>query len=154
MALTPTLADPTTRDSLIARVQALRPDAQRQWGRMNITQMLWHVSEAYRAALGDINAGDRSNWFFRRVVRPFAFYAPFPWPKNGPTLPSFDAVRRAPVDDVAFGRRVEELVVLIRRFAEWQGEGKPHPAFGPLTQAEWQHWGWRHPDHHLRQFGS
>ena len=31
--------------------------------------------------------------------------------------------------------------------------GHPHPIFGPLTAEEWNVWGFRHADHHLRQFG-
>jgi Protein of unknown function (DUF1569). len=30
---------------------------------------------------------------------------------------------------------------------------RPHYLFGPLTEAQWARWGWRHMDHHLRQFG-
>jgi hypothetical protein len=154
MALNPTLLDPATCDALVARVEALRPDAPRQWGRMTVHQMLWHVNEAFRAALGDIAVRDQSNWFYRNLVRPFAFRAPFPWPKNAPTLPRFDATRQQPAVDGEFDRLRGDLVALVRRFAAWQGEGQRHPAFGPLSQAEWQHWGWRHTDHHLRQFGA
>ncbi|MBL8980809.1 MAG: DUF1569 domain-containing protein [Gemmatimonadetes bacterium] len=154
MPLLPALTDAATRDALIARFEALRPDAPRQWGKMNVTQMLWHVAEAYRAALGDVNAGDQSNWFMRNVVRRIAFYAPMAWPKNGPTLPRFNAVRQQASIDPDFPRLQAELITLVRRFSSWQGEGHPHPAFGPLTQDEWQHWGWRHADHHLRQFAS
>jgi hypothetical protein len=28
-----------------------------------------------------------------------------------------------------------------------------HPAMGRLSAAEWGRWGYRHMDHHLRQFG-
>jgi hypothetical protein len=28
-----------------------------------------------------------------------------------------------------------------------------HPMFGRLTTNEWNVWGFRHADHHLRQFG-
>lgn len=154
MPLLPALTDAATRDALIARFEALRPDAPRQWGKMNVTQMLWHVAEAYRAALGDVNAGDQSNWFMRNVVRRIAFHTPMAWPKNGPTLPRFDAVRQQASIDPAFPKLQADVITLVRRFASWHGEGHPHPAFGPLTQDEWQHWGWRHADHHLRQFAS
>ena len=154
MPLSPALTDAATRDALVSRVQELRPEAPRQWGKMNVSQMLWHVAEAYRAALGDITVRDQSNWFFRHVIRPFTFYAPFPWPKNGPTLPTFDAVRRQPAVDPEFERLKTDVITLIQRFAAWNGEGRPHPAFGPLTQGEWQHWGWRPTAHHLRQFAS
>jgi hypothetical protein len=28
-----------------------------------------------------------------------------------------------------------------------------HPAFGKMDQRDWLAWGYRHVDHHLRQFG-
>ncbi|NIP78404.1 MAG: hypothetical protein GWM90_04055, partial [Gemmatimonadetes bacterium] len=31
--------------------------------------------------------------------------------------------------------------------------GNVHAAFGPLSRKEWGVWGYRHTDHHLRQFG-
>ncbi len=154
MPLTPTLLDPDTRDALIARVRALSPDAPRQWGKMNVEQMLWHCAEAYKVALGDIDVGDKSNWLFRNVIRPFAFYVPFPWPKNGPTLPPFDAVRQQPAVAAAFMTLRDTVVALIARVAAANLDRAVHPAFGPLSQDEWQHWGWRHMDHHLRQFGG
>jgi hypothetical protein len=154
MSLLPTLTDNTTRDALVARVLALRPDATRQWGKMHVHQMLWHVAEAYRVALGDVTARDQSSWISRTLIRGFAFYAPFPWPRNGPTLPPFDAVRQRPSLDTAFDELRGTVSALIARMAASKLDGVVHPFFGPLSQAEWQHWGWRHCDHHLRQFGG
>lgn len=152
MPLSPSLTDNAARESLIARLRSLRPDSPRQWGKMNVQQMMWHVSQAYQSALGDISVPNQSNWFFRNIVKPFAFYAPFEWPKNGPTMPQFNAVKRAPVVDTAFAQQVEELVALIDRFSSHRDRWHPHAAFGPLSHEEWMHWGWRHTDHHLRQF--
>jgi hypothetical protein len=30
----------------------------------------------------------------------------------------------------------------------------PHPIFGRMTLDEWMRWGYRHCDHHFRQFGA
>lgn len=51
---------------------------------------------------------------------------------------------------------MDELLALIGRFTavkrdfEWQR----HPVFGKLTETERLRWGYRHVDHHLRQFGT
>jgi len=42
------LHDPAVRDAIRARVEALRPDAPRKFGKMSIDQMLWHVNQALR----------------------------------------------------------------------------------------------------------
>ena len=39
---------------MLRRLKALRPDAQRRWGKMSVAQMLWHVNEAMEGALGRI----------------------------------------------------------------------------------------------------
>ena len=52
------LHDPATRDSIKRRVTALRPDAQRQVGRMTVDQMLWHVNCGLENALGRYEVKD------------------------------------------------------------------------------------------------
>jgi hypothetical protein len=44
------------------------------------------------------------------------------------------------------------VVALLRRFAAPEVRYATHPFFGPLTREEWMIWGYRHIDHHLRQF--
>jgi len=41
----------------------------------------------------------------------------------------------------------------VRAFPSYAGPFAPHPAFGPMTRREWMTWGYRHADHHFRQFG-
>jgi hypothetical protein len=41
---------------------------------------------------------------------------------------------------------------LLRRFAADDARHATHLFFGPLTRDEWMIWGYRHTDHHLRQF--
>ena len=42
---------------------------------------------------------------------------------------------------------------LTRRFVQPDTRCGPHQVFGELTRNEWMIWGYRHLDHHLRQFG-
>jgi hypothetical protein len=44
------------------------------------------------------------------------------------------------------------LLGLVESFPEQVGP-HAHPAFGPLTPAQWGALSFRHLDHHLRQFG-
>src|SRR5688500_12483390 len=48
-----TLHDPAVRRSLEARLDALRPDAPRRWGKMTPDQMLWHVNQYLPSATGE-----------------------------------------------------------------------------------------------------
>ena len=43
----------------------------------------------------------------------------------------------------------------MERFAVQRSSPFPrHPLFGRMTNGEWGRWGYRHVDHHLRQFGQ
>jgi hypothetical protein len=56
---------------------------------------------------------------------------------------------------VEFESDRRELESLIEQFAQRTAASlQPHPIFGRLTDSEWQRWGYRHMDHHLRQFGK
>jgi hypothetical protein len=51
-----------------------------------------------------------------------------------------------------FDRDREQTIALLRRFAAPDARYAQHPIFGPMTRDEWMIWGYRHTDHHLRQF--
>src|SRR5437588_13069598 len=44
---------PAVHASLRARILSLRADTRRQWGKMSIDQMLWHVNVSMREAVGE-----------------------------------------------------------------------------------------------------
>ena len=46
----------------------------------------------------------------------------------------------------------QRLIQLMRRFSAADAKYGTHPALGTLTRDEWLIWGYRHTDHHLRQF--
>ena len=50
-------ARPAAQGGDPAAVEALRPDAARRWGKMSVSQMLWHVNEAMEGALGRMTGG-------------------------------------------------------------------------------------------------
>jgi hypothetical protein len=49
---------------------------------------------------------------------------------------------------------LRELVDLMERFAVCEGGWPRHPVFGVMSRNDWGRWGYRHTDHHLRQFGA
>jgi hypothetical protein len=90
--------------------------------------------------------------FQRTMMRWVALHTPLPWPKGVPTRPEIDQAAGGgtpPANwdtDCAALRRWLETFSDVQRF-------KDHPIFGPLNRDEWMIWGYRHVDHHLRQFG-
>lgn len=149
------LLDPRARASLDARLANLRSDTARHWGRMTASQMVCHLTDAFRGSMGELgeaNAQRRTTLFGRTIMKWWALY--LPWPHGVRTARRADQERDgtrpttfesdlATLKD-ATDRFVRELPALSRR---------SHFFFGHLSEAQWARWGYQHIDHHLRQFG-
>jgi hypothetical protein len=144
---------PERHAEILSRLDRLSPKSERKWGRMTPPQAVCHLSDSFKAILLDRPLDARPVNLRRRVVRFLVFTAPMPWPKGVPTSARVDAERggTAPVD---FATDVAELKTLIGRFVESDGRTlEPHYFWGRMSRGEWGRYGYRHADHHLRQFG-
>jgi hypothetical protein len=150
-----TLANDRDRAAILNRLDALRPDSVRQWGRMTPHQAICHLSDSFRVPLGlrETQPVDASP-LKRRLIKWAALYLPLPWPKGVPTRPENDQFigGSAPV---TFDGDRRDLARLINEFSR-PGDALAsafHPIFGRIQVSQWQRWGYLHADHHLRQFG-
>ena len=115
--------------------------------------MLWHLRGAFRMVLGR-EACDR-RWSLLRGPwgRYLVLRSGLPWRPGYPTLRQLDAVRAgaAPAD---FFKIQSEVVELVREFCAAAPEElqRNHPLLGRMQREDWMRWGYRHMDHHLRQF--
>lgn len=141
-----------TLDTVIARLNAVRPDSPRQWGKMTPSQMLCHLSDALLVVMGDRPAGSAESALNRTVIKFIALHTPLPWLKDTPTGKEVDALRDGTKPD-DFEQDRQRVIALLRRFAEPGAVYARHPVFGPMSRNEWMIWGFGHTDHHLRQFG-
>jgi Protein of unknown function (DUF1569) len=147
------LADSAQRAELVARLRQLALDSPRQWGRMTPHQAVCHLSDSFRAMMGDKTASSISTPFSRTVIKWIALTAPMKWPPGVKTIPEVDQ-EVGGTRPAEFARDRDALEALMEQFAVKQGrELQPHPIFGRLTTEQWRRWGWLHMDHHLRQFG-
>lgn len=147
----PSLAHPAVRERLLARIAAVQPDSPRQWGRMTSHGMLCHLADSFLGVTGDRPIQPAVSLMGRTLMKWGALYLPFPWPKGVPTRPEVDQEKNGtrPGD---FDQDKARLTKAFHRFASHDMSGRAHPIFGPLTNAQWQRWGYLHLDHHLRQF--
>ena len=139
-------------DELVGRLARLTPDTRGRWGRMTAPEMVCHLLDSYHVAMGKRDVSSVDTLFTRTLLRFFAIHVPVRWPQGVPTRPEIDPQRQGTRPE-QFEREREMLATLIRAFAGRAGTFAPHPAFGPMTRREWMIWGYRHPDHHFRQFG-
>jgi hypothetical protein len=134
------------------RIGFLRSDSDRQWGAMNAAQMLAHCSAWMEMAAG-LNTPPRS--FLGRIVGKMAKKSVLgqkPIPRNMPTEKSLIIQ-----GDRDFGAERQRLIEWVERFSAGGSEqctAHPHCFFGSMTPIEWAIMGYKHLDHHLRQFGA
>jgi hypothetical protein len=139
-------------DEVISRIDKLQPTTQRQWGKMDVAQMMAHCSAGLDMASGRLV---RSRALVGRLFGPFArpiLSNEKPFSKNSPT-----DKKLVISDQRDFSREQEQLKTRVREFhqgGEAQCTKHPHPFFGPLTPHEWGTGMYKHLDHHLRQFGA
>jgi Protein of unknown function (DUF1569) len=150
-----TLARHEDKAELLTRLRLVRPDSPRHWGKMSAHQMVCHLSDAFRMAVGEQAVTDRSGLFQRTIIKNVALYVPFRWPAGVPTSPELDQLRDGGTRPSDFAIDVLEVEATMERMAtESPTFAWPtHPIFGRLSRAEWMRWGYLHTDHHLRQFG-
>jgi len=149
-----TLTDVGIKSEVFERMSRLRPDSQRQWGKMAVNQMLCHLSDSFRGVMGEKALGRKDNALTRTVVKWIALKAPMKWPHGVKTMPEMDQnIGGTPPaefekDRLALEKLIERFTSQNRDF-EW----RPHPTFAYMSEWEWQRWGYLHVDHHFRQFG-
>jgi hypothetical protein len=136
---------------VISRVDKLQPATERQWGKMEVAQMMAHCSAALDMASGRLIL---PRLLIGRILGPFArpiYTNDKPLSRNSPT-----DKKLVVADQRDFSREQEQLKLRIRQFqqgGEAQCTKHPHPFFGPLTPQDWSRGMYKHLDHHLRQFG-
>jgi Protein of unknown function (DUF1569) len=134
------------------RMAELRPESERQWGKMTAAQAVAHCSGGMEFALGDKKP---PRMFAGRIIggliKPKVLGDDEPMHRNSPTVKGLVVQ-----DDRDLGKERERLCGLIDRFAATGPKGctaHPHSFFGRLTPDEWAILMYKHLDHHLRQFG-
>ena len=150
-----TLTNPPDAAELLKRLAGLQPDSARRWGRMSAPQMVSHLRDAFLMGTAQKPVRRQSALHQRTIVKWIALYAPIKWPAGRiATVPEIDqTIGGTPPGD--FDRDVADVRALVEIISSQRGffEGRTHPIFGQLSDAEWMRWGYLHVDHHLRQFG-
>jgi len=134
------------------RIAQLKPNSERQWGKMNPAQALEHCSRGMEMALGDKTPPRMLvGRILGRVVKSKVMANDEPLRRNSPTMKELVVQ-----EEKDLGTECTRLCGLIDRFAAAGPAGcatHPHSFFGRLTPEEWAILMYKHLDHHLRQFG-
>ena len=134
------------------RIMTLSDSSLRQWGKMEIQQMLVHCTTQLKLAVGEISAQTRGPSFLRSGLGKWILLSNLPWIKGAPTPDEMNVEKN---NFLLTGIEMEKRDLLnYLEKAKGQVQLKPHPFFGNLSRNEWSRLIYKHIDHHLKQFGS
>jgi uncharacterized protein DUF1569 len=141
----------TAQRELHDRLTMLAAGRRARWGKMSAQQMVRHLSESLKMALGELKVSPKKLPIRYPPLKQLIIYVA-PFPKHAPTAPEL-VITTTPNE---WMRDVDELQALVDRFTARgkQGPWVDHPAFGRLSARAWGVLVYRHMDHHLRQFGA
>ena len=145
------LFDAAGNAEIISRLNLLTDQSKPGWGKMNVSQMLFHCTVPLKVALGEVKLKrSLAGLLFGSIARR-TMVNEKPFSRNLPTDKSFIAW-----NNPVFEKEKETLTGLVKKFFNQGPEGisqEPHPFFGKMTAEEWGILSFKHLDHHLRQFG-
>jgi hypothetical protein len=151
-----TLARERDYRELLHRLERLRPDSVRRWGRMTPHQMICHLNDGFRMSLGERPVSSLGGWkgLMYRTTKWMPLYAPVPWPSGVMTRPELaqELGGTSPTEfaaDLAECRQLMEVIIRRDDRPPWPR----HPFFGRMSRRAWMRLNYLHVDHHLRQFG-
>ena len=146
------LFEPGRGEEMKRRIAQLRPETAAHWGKMEVAQMLAHVSTSLEFALGDSRPPRMFlGYLLGGIVKRRALGSDDPMPRNAPTAPTLRIA-----GEREFAKEHQRLLTLVDRFTSGGPpvcSSHPHTFFGALTPEEWSMLMYKHLDHHLRQFG-
>ncbi len=138
-------------NEIISRINNLTHETQRQWGTMDVAQMMAHCSAAFEIALGDRKRPRAFiGYLFGGLVKKQYVYSTN-YKHNQPTDPTFKIA-----DQRDFETEKSRLIGFINRMQQGQESvvtSNTHPFFGKMTPVEWAQLKYNHINHHLTQFG-
>ena len=143
------LHDPPHKAEILRRLKTLSPNAARRWGKMSVSQMLWHVNEAMEGALGRIQAEPMKVPLPRPLLKLLVLN--FPWGKGAPTLKRW--VPQS--DNYDFASEQARCLRLVGELASkpLNDAWPDSPTLGRMTGNEVSRLHAKHLNHHLTQFG-
>ena len=129
-----TLFDDRRRREFQDRLGRLTPSTLPQWGKFDAARMVVHVADSLKMALGTLPAKSKRLPIRHPPLKQLLVYW-LPWPKGVPTAP--ELLERSPAD---WDAEVAALLALMEEA-------------GTVPRRAWGVLGYRHLDHHFRQFG-
>ena len=135
-------------------LQQLKTDAPRNWGKMNVQQMIEHFAGAIMVASGKLKFPVMTPADKLSRYREFLMSEkPFKENTKSPVLGEEPYSPKKNTKEAAIGKLQEELIYFFEVFKKNPGLKTTNPVFGELNYEENIQLLYKHALHHLKQFG-
>lgn len=145
--------DAKDAQNYIDRINTLRPETQRKWGKMSVDQVLAHLNVAYETIYETDKhpkPGFIAGFLLKNFVKPKTVNE-IPYKQNIPTGPMF--IIKGNKDFETEKKRLIGFIQKTQQLGKEAFDGKMSHSFGKLTAQEWNNMLAKHLNHHLGQFG-
>jgi hypothetical protein len=144
------LFEPAAAQEILTRMDGIKANTPANWGKMNAAQMMAHCQAPFRSYFGEtkMKRGLMGILFGKMAKK--KLFSDKPWPKGLPTDKSFIVT-----EEKEFDIEKAKLIDCINHFTKegYTITACTHPFFGKMSSQEWAVLGYKHMDHHLKQFG-
>ncbi|MDQ7947427.1 MAG: DUF1569 domain-containing protein [Pedobacter sp.] len=138
------------RKEMIARIERINEQSERQWGKMTASQMLAHCQAPIKVGLGELKLSTNLIFLILGPLVKKKLMKDVPFDQNLPTHKNFIVKH-----DPQLVTERQNLIDLVNKFhAQKDNLALKHPIFGKMNTQQWDRLNWKHLDHHLRQFGA
>ncbi|MFB9841003.1 DUF1569 domain-containing protein [Mucilaginibacter ginsenosidivorans] len=145
-----TVFEKTTRNELIRRINRLNENSARQWGKMNLYQMMKHCTLWDEMIFGE---KQYKQMFLGRLFGKMALKNMLkddkPVRRNSPTVPGFVVSGNGD-----YRSEKAKWINLLSAYENFSNDAFVHPFFGKMTKEQVGQLAYKHIDHHLRQFNT
>jgi Protein of unknown function (DUF1569) len=135
------------------RVESVTPNSQRQWGTMEVDQMLHHLNLACGGSQGFYDLPDESYQISGTLFK-WILVDWYPEQPVGLRLPTGFKIPHSQRFECADEKSQLLKILEVDCNAKTEDAWKPHPMFGKMTPKEWGKLLQIHVEYHLKQFAA
>ena len=135
--------------AFLSRIDQLSAESEPKWGSMATAQMLAHCAEILEVSNGkELKNTPFIARLFKGMIRKMVVNEK-PYKKSTQTHPQYRQT-----EERDFETEKARLMAALESFVGTESSpGHPHPLFGTMTHHEKGWSAYKHPNHHLTQFG-
>jgi hypothetical protein len=142
------------RKDLIVRINYLSENDKGLWGKMNVNQMVCHITDQLRMSIKEIKTKFVGNKLKETLLKRMVLTG-MPIPKG--KIETVKEIKQGEEGTPPTNLRsdINSLIIRINKFdTDFKDmDITKHPAFGNMNKKEWARLAYLHIDYHLKQFG-